>query len=179
MLSTKREDKVNTRQHSDRRIYHWGGGLAGIILLLVGLGLLVAGWLRLAWTPVWIAGLGLLIWGAAKRDTRLIISGGLLTGTGWAITIQTAPWMTASTRQAHVGLFLICLAVGWFLITLTARLAIGRTLWWPLFPEMALAVAGCAFLSATGWVQFLASLVGPTVLLVTGLFLIVRRHRSK
>ena len=170
---------MNSTQHSDRRIDHWGGGLAGIILLLVGLGLLVTGWLRLAWIPVWVAGLGLLGWGAARHDTRLIISGGLLTGTGWAITVQAAPWMTASTRQAHVGLFLICLALGWFLITLTTRLAIGRTLWWPLFPGMALAVAGSAFLSATGWVQFLASLVGPTGLLVIGLLLIVRRYRSK
>jgi len=151
---------------------------AGFLLVLLGLGLAITFWLRLAWVPVWIAGVGLLVLGTFRERERLIIIGGIATGTGLAIVVQTAPWIAPFTDQARTGIFLICLSLGWFLISIVTRLATARTLWWPLLPGSLMAISGIASWASTGWVQGLPGLVGPVLLITIGLLLIVCWSRT-
>jgi hypothetical protein len=152
--------------------------LAGIILVLIGMGLLITYWLQLAWIPVLWAGLGLLVWGCLRQHTRLIVLGGLITGTGLAIVTQTGPWTNALSDPRRTGLFLFCLALGWFLITLLTSIATSQTLWWPVLPGLVMAITGGAFWASTGWVQAKSSLVWPALLVILGLVLILYWKRA-
>jgi len=151
----------------------------GIVLILIGVGLALTTWLNLAWMPVWLAGLGLLAWGAARHKTRLIVAGGIATGVGLAITAQTGPWETALAAPAHIGLFLLCFALGWFLIIPVTWLAAPKTLWWPALPGSVMAVSGATFWIAPDWAQAAYSLVWPILLIMGGLGLIIRWNLTK
>jgi hypothetical protein len=152
---------------------------AGFVLILLGLGLAVTFGLQLAWVPAWVAGIGLLVLGAYREKERLIIIGGIATGTGLAIVVQTAPWITVFADQARTGIFLICLSLGWFLITLVSHLATSKTFWWAALPGGVLAISGIAFWVSTGWVKGLSGLVGPVLLTALGLILIFRWNQLK
>jgi hypothetical protein len=166
------QECLTTRPHSHNM-------LAGIILILIGTGLLITYWLQLAWIPVLWVGLGVLVWGVARHYTRLIILGGLITGTGFAIVMQTGPWATGLTDPAHTGLFLICLSLGWLLIILMTWLATDKVLWWPVVPGFVLVTTGVAFLASAGWVEALSSLAWPALLVILGLILILRWNRAR
>ncbi len=161
---------TKTRQHDIK---------AGIILVLIGLGLLITYTLKVAWVPVWVAGLGILGWGAATHGVRRIIAGSLITGTGLAIVVQTGPWSSGLTDQVRVVIFLFCLALGWFLIPLLTGLATSKTLWWPLIPGLVLAITAGAFWVSADWVKALSTIAWPLMLVVIGVFLIIRWNRAK
>lgn len=90
------------------------------------------------------AGVGMLAWGAMKHKTGWIIPGGVLSGIGLGILLYEGPWQIPFTQQN--GLFLLCFALGWFLITPLSRLFTPRTQWWALVPGGIMAVLGSAIL---------------------------------
>jgi hypothetical protein len=170
---------VNGPDEHSREISNRRRAALGIFLILAGSGLLVTRWLGMAWVPPWVAGLGLLVAGASRRQVRLIVAGGILTGAGLAIAVQSGPWIPALSNPARTSLFLGCLALGWLLVPPLARLAAGQALWWPLVPGTVLGVTAVAFWVSAAWVQAVCSLAWPALLCLAGLILIVRWNRSK
>jgi hypothetical protein len=150
-----------------------------ILLILIGSGLAVSYWLNLVWIPVWLVGLALLILGTIERNRRLIVPGGIITGTGLAILVQTSPWVTILGNQACTGIFIICLGLGWLLIPLFTRLAALKTTLWPIIPGSILVATGIAYWESNGWVKVLTSLVWPVSMMIIGLFLIIQWNRKK
>jgi len=154
-------------------------GASGAFLILIGIGLFATTWLRLAWIPIWVAGLALLYWGVSRRRFRLIYAGGIITGTGLAIVVQTAPWINHVSETERTSLFLFCMSLGWLLIPGMSRLVFGKTTWWPLVPGLALCCAGAAFWFSNAWVKMVAPWIGPSLLLIAGLFLIFVWGRTR
>lgn len=152
---------------------------SGILLIVLGLGLAATSWLNFAWVPVWLAGLALLTLGTVGHKPNLIAPGGIITGTGLAIVVQTSPWIATLSDQARTGLFLICMALGWLLIPLLSRLAATNTRLWPLIPGGVLLITGLVYWASNGWVKVLSGLVWPVSLMVVGLFLIIHWSRTK
>lgn len=151
----------------------------GITLILIGAGLALTTWLDLAWVPTWLAGLALLTWGATQHKARLIVVGGIATGVGLAITAQTGPWVAALAGPAQAGLFLLCFALGWFLIIPVTRLAAPRTVWWPALPGTVMAASGAALWVAPDWTHAAFSLAWPILLIAGGLALIIHWNLTK
>jgi hypothetical protein len=151
----------------------------GAALTITGLGLLISYWLKLAWIPVWVMGIGLLAMGAMRQATRLILAGGVVTGTGLAIAVQTNPTIVTLPDQTRTGIFLACMAVGWLLITLLTGLASPSILWWPLVPAAVMAVTGAAFWISPAWAKMVCSLVWPMLLVLIGLILVVHWNMKK
>lgn len=81
--------------------------LLGMILILIGIGLLITYLLKMAWIPVWVADLSLLIWGVYQKANRLILGGGILTGTGLAIALDTSMFAQSLPNSAHNNWFFV------------------------------------------------------------------------
>jgi len=86
----------------------------------------------------------MLAWGALARKTGWIILGGVLSGIGLGIVLYEGPWEVPFTQQS--GPFLLCFAMGWFLITLLSGIFTPKTQWWALLPGGIMAALGCAIL---------------------------------
>jgi len=77
------------------------------------------------------------------------------------------------------GVFLLCFALGWFLITLLTALST-CTQWWALIPGGIMALIGGAILVTNGAFRWLdLNLVYAAILIVIGLVLLVFRGRPK
>jgi len=150
-----------------------------LVLFLVGTWLAILKMLVTAGVPAWAAGLGLLGHDAARHTARLIVIGGMAVGTGLAIASQVGPWAAELTDPARTGLFMLCLALGWFLIVPLTRLATTTTLWWPLIPGAVMAANGAVVWLTGGWAQSAMNLVWPTLLVIGGFVLIIRWNRTK
>ena len=100
--------------------------------------------LRASLYLVLAAGVGMLALGSLLRKTAWIIPGGVLSGIGLGIVLSEGPWKFPVARQS--GLFLLCFALGWFLITLLSRFTTSRTQWWALVPGGIMTALGCIIL---------------------------------
>jgi hypothetical protein len=150
----------------------------GIVLISIGIAILLARWLNLDDYLVLLIGAGLLGWGALSRRPGLIIPGGVLAGIGLGIMVYEGPWIIPATNPN--GLFLLCFALGWFLITLLTGLFTRCTLWWPIIPGGIMAVLGGAVL-LTGnarIVQDQSALIPSALLILIGMYLIIRWSRG-
>ena len=87
------------------------------------------------------------------------------------------PWKFASEGQN--GIFLICFAFGWFLITLlTAIFTCAQ--WWALIPGGIMAVLGGSILVTNGAIRWMdLNLVYAVILIVIGVILLGYRGRPK
>lgn len=151
---------------------------AGIALISIGIAILLTRWLNFDDYLALLIGAGLLGWGVLSRRAGLIIPGGVLTGIGLGILVSEGPWTIPAVNQN--GLFLICFALGWFLITLLTGLFTGCTLWWPIIPGGIMAVLGGAVL-LTGNVRIieqLPTLIPSLILILIGIYLIIRWSRG-
>ena len=113
---------------------HTHAVVGGIILILIGVGNLLAHWFVLdvgIYLPL-LLGLGMLAWGAFSHSQGWIIPGGILSGIGIGMLVFSGPWKIASEYQPSV--FLLCFALGWFLIPLFTRLFTSCMHWWPFIP---------------------------------------------
>ena len=163
------EKKINRRHNS--RI------AAGVILIVFGAATLLQRWLDIGNYIVLLLGFGMLIWGSVSHRTGWIIPGGVLTGIGLGVLAMQGPWQFPVADQS--GIFLVCFAMGWFLITLLTAL-FTCTQWWALIPGGIMALLGGIILftnGATPWMDL--NLVYAVILIVIGLILLVFRGRSK
>ena len=77
----------------------------------------------------------------------MIIPGGVLTGIGLGILAMQVPVQFPAVDQNSI--FLLCFALGWFLITLLTAL-FASTQWWALIPGGIMALIGGSLLIANG-----------------------------
>ena len=163
------EKKVNHR--CNHRI------AAGVILVLFGAATLLQRWLDIGNYIVILLGLGMLIWGSVSRRSGWIIPGGVLTGIGLGILAMQDPWQFPVADQS--GVFLVCFALGWFLITLLTALFTCTQLW-ALIPGGIMALIGGGILVTNGTIRWMdLNLVYAVILIVIGLILLVTRGRVK
>ena len=159
------------RPHHNRRI------VAGVILVLFGAATLLQRWLDIGNYIVLLLGLGMLVWGSVSHRTGWIIPGGVLTGIGLGILAMQGPWQFPAADQS--ALFLLCFALGWFLITFLSGL-FTCTQWWALIPGGIMALIGGAQLVTNGALRWMdLNLIYAVVLIVIGLILLVYRGRPK
>lgn len=153
-----------------------GGGIA---LILIGLALLLNQWLDIGSYLVLLVGAGFLIWGVLSRRGGLIIPGGVLSGVGLGIIATDGPWSIPAVHPE--GLFLICFALGWFLIPVLTGLFTRRTQWWAIIPGGIMAILGAVVLmrgDPGAWRDFSGWIVS-LLLILLGVYLIVRRDSPK
>jgi len=167
-MDTTFEKKINNRR--SHRI------VGGVILILFGMATLLQRWFDIGNYVVLLLGLGMLGWGSVSRRTGWIIPGGVLTGIGLGILAMEGPWRLPIENQN--GLFLLCFALGWFLITILTAV-FTCTQWWALIPGGIMALIGGTILVTNGAVRWLdLNLVYALILIVVGLILLVTRGRS-
>jgi hypothetical protein len=168
-MDTNFEKKINNRR--SHRI------VGGVILILFGMATLLQRWFDIGNYVVLLLGLGMLGWGSVSRRTGWIIPGGVLTGIGLGILAMEGPWRLPIENQN--GLFLLCFALGWFLITILTAV-FTCTQWWALIPGGIMALIGGTILVTNGAVRWLdLNLVYALILIVVGLILLVTRTRSR
>jgi hypothetical protein len=167
---------VSQTENKSRGIHGLGGGIA---LILIGIALLLNQWLDFGSYLVLLIGAGFLFWGVLSRQGGLIIPGGVLSGIGLGILVSEGPWSIPGANPN--GLFLICFALGWFLIALLTRLFTNRTQWWAIIPGGIMTILGAAALlqgDPRVWEDYSGWIVS-FILILLGVYLIVRRGRTK
>ena len=168
-MDTNLEKKIN-----NRRSHRIAGG---VILILFGMATLLQRWFDIGNYAVLLLGLGMLGWGSVSRRTGWIIPGGVLSGIGLGILAMEGPWRLPIENQN--GLFLLCFALGWFLITILTAI-FTCTQWWALIPGGIMALIGGSILVTNGTVRWMdLNLVYAIILIVVGLILLVTRSRSR
>ncbi len=150
---------------------------AGVLLIIFGLATLLQHWLDIGNYIVLLLGLGMLAWGSVSRRTGWIIPGGVLAGIGLGILAMEGRWLFPLADQN--GIFLICFAFGWFLITLLTAL-FTCTQWWALIPGGIMALIGGAILVTNGAIRWEdLNLVYAIILISIGLILLAYKGRAK
>ena len=150
---------------------------AGVILILFGTATLLQRWFDTGNYVVLLLGVGMLVWGSLSHCSGWIIPGGVLSRIGPGILVSEFPWRFPIENQN--GLFLLCFALGWFLITLLTAL-FTRTAWWALIPGGIMALIGGGLLvthGALGWLDL--NLVYAVILITIGLLLLATRGRQR
>ena len=150
---------------------------AGVILIIFGVASLLQRWLDIGNYIILLLGLGMLVWGSISRRTGWIIPGGVLTGIGLGILATESGWIFPLADQDSV--FLLCFALGWFLITLLTAIFTSIQ-WWALIPGSIMTLIGAGILATNGVVRWAdLNLVYAVILIVVGLVIITYKGRSK
>jgi hypothetical protein len=153
----------------------WSRGAAGgVILILVGLAALLARFTNIGSYLVLLLGVSLLVWGVISRTGGGIIPGGVLAGIGLGVLVNQGPWRLSP--DVYNGLFLLCFAFGWLLITLLSKLVLKCTFWWPLIPGGIMAFLGAAVILGA---ENFASWLWPAGLIIIGIILIWRWSQAR
>lgn len=151
---------------------------AGFLLVLFGLATLLGRWLNIGAYGILLIGLAMLAWGCYSRTAGWIIPGSVLTGIGAGILVMEGPWRLVEEGQG--GLFLLCFAGGWFLITLLTALFTRSTQWWALIPGGVMTVIGGSILVTNGSLRWQdLNMVYAALLLLAGLALLIFGGRSR
>ncbi|MDR3574127.1 MAG: hypothetical protein P4L50_09705 [Anaerolineaceae bacterium] len=151
----------------------------GSILILIGLAALLSNWFNIGLFVVLLTGIALLVWGLLSRSAGRIIPGSILSGVGSGILALQGPWNLALGDQGRSGIFLLCFALGWFLIPALTSLVGPKTLVWPVIPGSIMAVTGLILLTASRWMIQIANFIWPVILILVGLYLVLLWRRSK
>jgi hypothetical protein len=170
---------MNPISETEKNLHRNHGLGGGIALILIGIALLLNQWLDIGSYLVLLIGAGFLVWGVLSRRGGLIIPGGVLSGIGLGILATEGPWNIPVANPN--GMFLICFALGWFLITLLTGLFTGYTQWWPIIPGGIMAILGAVVLlrgDPRVWQEYSGWIVS-FILILLGVYLIVRRGRVK
>jgi hypothetical protein len=126
--------------------------IAGVVLLLVaGIALLeryVA--INVGQVAPLLIGVAFLVWSLLARHVGLLVPAGILIGVGAGLLAER--FVTAGVAIDR-ALFLGCLAGGFALITLLAKLAFRQSVRWPLIPGLVLAVIAVFYLAGAEFRQ--------------------------
>jgi hypothetical protein len=155
--------------------------VAGAILILAGILTLIAQFSDFT-ADVFMLALAaiFLVAGLLARKIGLIIPGGILAGLGVGQLLIEGPFKSFEGIQIG-GIFMVCFAGGWLLISLLSVFADGKFHSWPLIPGSVLALFGLALLAGEMG-QKAIELAGrgwPLVLIAVGLYLLLRRKETK
>ncbi len=149
--------------------------IGGISLILLGTAILLQRWFDIGNYTVLLLGGLMLAWGAISRRTGWIIPGGVMTGIGLGILVMEGPWQFPPELRS--GIFLLCFAFGWLLITLLTAL-LTCVQWWALIPGGIMAVIGGSILLTNGAVRWEdLNLVYAGILIAIGLIILLYRGR--
>lgn len=152
--------------------------IGGVVLIVLGVLFLLGQFIQVAWYGQLVLGVlavGFLAAGLWLRNGGLLVPGGILGGISLGVASQNLLTDVSDERQA--GIFLLCFATGWVLITLLS-LVIANVQWWPLIPGGILAFIGAAlFLGGTAltMLQFVGTYGWPLILIAVGVVIILRR----
>jgi hypothetical protein len=161
-------------QHETR-----GRIVAGIALIAIGAVALLAqltNWSILGWIILPTLALIFLTWGLLTRNFGLIIPGGILGGLGLGLFTMVGP-LSSLFAGAQPGVFMLCFAAGWALITLLSPITSDRVHWWPLIPGAVIGLVGL-FLLGGGFTWAIMQLMGyawALILIGIGVYLLLRR----
>lgn len=153
----------------------------GIILMLIGVGLLIAQFVSLmAFFPL-LLGLIFLAAGVLTRKAGLLIPGGIIGGTGLGILMIDRQWIITENGMERGGLFLIAMSAGWVAITVLSKLFTDETQVWPLFPAAGMILVGALELMGETGLNIL-QLLGqywPVILVVIGAGMLINIGRTR
>lgn len=150
------------------------GLTAGIILVVIGLGMLLFQLIDQPLLFPLVLGAVFLIAGMVTRKAGLLIPGGIIGGVGLgAMSIELA-WLYPTGSVESGGVFLIIFSLGWFLITLLSKLFTDETQTWALIPGGIIAgIGGLVLMGQTGLnILEVAGRFWPVILVVIGLSII-------
>ena len=157
--------------------------IAGIALIAIGAVVFLAqisNQPELSWVIVPVLGLIFLIWGLAARSIGLIIPGGILSGIGLGLYFMLQSGIDRPDASG-AGIFLLCFAGGWAMISLLSLVTQEGFQWWPLIPGGIIGVIGLALLGG-GFGQELLKVAGyawPLILVGIGIYLLLRGRRDR
>ncbi len=122
-------------------------------------------------------GIVFLAWGSVSRKVGLLIPGGILSGLGLGAILVQGPLANFS-EEATGGVFLLCFASGWLLITIFSALFARCTVLWPLIPGGIMALIGDGLLAGAEGLVALTFLnnAWPVALIAVGLYMILWRR---
>lgn len=123
-----------------------------------------------------VLGVAFIGWAIAARACGLLIPGGILTGLGAGIIAEQ--WLGYGHRD---GIFLLCFAGGWVLISVLSLTVFRKRVWWPLIPAAVIGLTGLGQLGypGLGWAWREARDFWPYALIVLALVLLFRAPREK
>ena len=167
-------NETATVQHDNR-----GRIVAGIALIAIGLLALLAqltNWSILGWMVLPTLALIFLAWGILTRNFGLIIPGGILGGLGLGVFTMVGP-MSGLFAGLQPGVFMLCFAAGWGLITLLSPITSDRVQWWPLIPGAVMGLVGLFLLGGrfTWAIMQLMGYAWALILIGVGAYLLLRR----
>jgi hypothetical protein len=174
---SRQNERETPERVRDRRL------VVGTILVLFGVVMLIetlTTWSLLATFVIPALGLFFAAWGCATRRAGLIIPGGILlgAGTGAALAAQS---FTPAGGTDQGAIVVLCLALGFAVITPLTWAFTERMHWWPLIPGGVLAFVGISLLGGDWGMQALIWLgrLWPIVLIITGAVLLWHVARKR
>lgn len=154
------------------------GIVGGVILITLGVLFLIGQVFQVEWYGYFLLGalsLLFLVSGILTRTPGLLIPGGILAGLSLGVWAVQLPSLT--TQMSEGGVFLLCFAAGWLLVSLLSLL-IGKPMWWPLIPGSILGLIGTALVAggtALTVLQLFGTIGWPLILIAIGAYIIFRR----
>jgi hypothetical protein len=154
----------------------------GVVLLVVASLALLNRYLptRSEFLVLPLLGLGFTTWSVLARVPGLLVPGGVLFGVGSGIWAQRFYGLGGGSNSGQ-ALFLLCLAVGFLLITLFSLIFFRSRVLWPLWPASFIGLAGALRLMGASWQEYLWRVLPywPFALLVIGLLLVLYRPTGR
>lgn len=117
-----------------------------------------------------------LAWGLLTRNFGLIIPGGILAGIGLGIVVLEGI-LSGPDGTVEGGIFLLCFAGGWLLVSLLSPLTSSAFQWWPLIPSGILAAIGALLVAGDAGLKVL-EVIGyawPLALVAAGIWILLKR----
>lgn len=157
------------------------GLVGGAILIIIGLATLLGqfGFVQFGEYVTGLVGAIFILAAFLRRKNGMLVPGGILLGINAGALLQGFH----PTTPAGSGAFLLAFAGGWLLISLLSGVlnridASSKVMLWPLIPGGIIGAVGGLLLMGPNGIYLLSqlSLVWPVVLILLGLWIILRRR---
>ncbi len=173
----QRHEDLTPENRRNRRL------VIGAILMLFGVVMLIetlTAWSLLPTLVTPLLGLTFAVWGSVTRRAGLIIPGGILLGVGIGAMLA-AQGLTPAGGTVEGAIVVLCIALGFVIITPLTWAFTDHAHWWALIPGGVLTFVGVSLLAGETGVQALIWLgrLWPIALIIGGaimLWNVVRRR---